>query len=111
MSEDGPRTGRIQNKTLYKVESNTDTTEGRGRQYTIGWFVDASVAESAARGQYVMGTDCPVKQEIITVFIEDESRRIFILGKEVEISYEDPKVVRDRALKKLSAAEKAALGL
>lgn len=107
----GPgRPGRIFDVTLYKVTANTDTTEGRGSTYVIGWFVDAGVAKKAAKGKGVMGTDSPVDPVACSVIRTDDGS-VFLVGDEVQITYEDPKEVRERALAKLTPEERNALGI
>jgi hypothetical protein len=110
MSEDGLRLGHIRRKTLHRVSYNSDTSEGRG-QTSYTFFASKDVALRAAKGNYVMGTDCPVVMTSPMVFIEDETGATYLLGEKVEIQFEDPRVVRERALAKLTLEERAVLGL
>ncbi len=94
---------------VFRVVGNYDTTEGRGGQYTRGWYLCREIAQAAAKGNYVMGTDCPIEElERVVVQMDEGS---FLLGEKIDTSYEDPRVVRARALAKLTDAERAALGL
>lgn len=104
----GARAAKIFTKTLFQVKSNYDTTEGRGREYTVGWFIDRETAEKAGKGQYVMGGDCPIEtvtQEVVL----NERGELFLLGKHIEVTYEDPREIRARALAKLTPEERKAL--
>lgn len=47
--------------TLWAVYTNTDLTEGRGRQYVKHFCRTEATAKRLAKREYVMGTDCPVE--------------------------------------------------
>lgn len=47
--------------TLWAVYTNSDLTEGRGRQYAKHFCKTKATALRLAKGGYVQGTDCPVK--------------------------------------------------
>lgn len=105
-------TADIHELTLYKVTTNSDTTEGRGATILIGWFIHEDVARKAARGQGVMGTDANVGPLRVKVAkTPGKKGKMYLLGDEVSTRYEDPAEVRARALAKLTDEEKAALGL
>ena len=106
-------TARTDTRTVFQVIANTDTTEGRGSNYTVGWFLTEGVAKSAARGKGPMGTDARVEREQKDVVIVEAGgvRKIFLLGPPVDASYEDPAEVRRRALAKLTPEEREALGV
>lgn len=101
---------KIERVTLHHVTSNTELCEGRGATVTVGWFLDRGVAERAAKGRYVMGTDCPIETTTKTVARMD-SGALHLLGEKIEVSYEDPEQVKRRALAKLTPEEMRALGL
>ena len=46
--------------TVYTVKTNTDLTEGRGREYIKHYCRLRSTAYRLAENNYVQGTDCPV---------------------------------------------------
>ena len=96
--------GSVEQMTLYRVRTNTDLTEGRGAERTLGWFIDNAIALKAAKGNYVMGSDCPVESRRELV-VRMESGEIFLLGERVEITYEDPREIKARALAKLTPEE------
>lgn len=96
--------------TLWRVMTNSDLTEGRGSQRTLGWFADPNVAAKAARGNYVMGSDCPVEQVVMNI-IKTQAGKVFLLGEEVQIQYEDPREIRARAIAKLTPEERQVLGI
>lgn len=89
--------------------------EGRGGSYLVGYFATESLAERAAAGRGAMGTQGHVRPHRgeVAVYIDPESGREIVrpLVERVEIQYEDPAEVRERALAKLTSEEKLALGL
>lgn len=92
--------------TLYRVSANSDSSEGRGYEYTLGWFVDDDIAMKAAKGNYVMGTDCPIERKVVTI-VRTEDGKMHLLGERVEFQYEDPREVKANALAKLTEKRKA----
>jgi hypothetical protein len=48
--------------TLWAVYTNDDLTEGRGREFIKHFCATQATAFRLAKGKYVQGTDCPVKQ-------------------------------------------------
>lgn len=46
---------------IWAVYSNSDLTEGRGRQYVKHFCVSQATALRLAKGGYVQGSDCPVR--------------------------------------------------
>lgn len=44
------------------VETNTDLTEGRGRQQITHVAAQEATAARLAKGKYVMGSDCPIRR-------------------------------------------------
>ena len=61
----------MKTKTVFAVMTNTDLTEGRGTQYYKYYCDLEATAQRLARGNYVMGTDCPI--EVINLHkIEDD---------------------------------------
>ena len=98
---------------LYKVQGHTDTTEGRGPMYTVGYFTDFEIAQRASKGKGVMGGDGSVETVTATVavFTADNGEVMHGIIKEfVQVEYEDPADVRKRALEKLTPKERKALG-
>ena len=49
-------------KDVWIVWTNTDLTEGRGRQYPLYVCENKITAQRMAKKQYVMGTDAPVEE-------------------------------------------------
>ena len=49
-------------KDVYVAFSNTDRTEGRGRQYPLLVTDTLETAERLTCGRYVMGSNCPISQ-------------------------------------------------
>jgi len=50
----------MEKRTIWTVHTNTDLTEGRGRQYISAYCEFESTARRLAKKNYVMGHDCPV---------------------------------------------------
>ncbi len=100
----------IETVTLYHVTSNTELTEGRGSTVTVGWFLDRELAVRAGKGQYVMGTDCPIEMKPRRV-ARAEDGTMWTLGEQITVTTELPAEVRKRALAKLTAEERKALGV
>jgi len=50
-------------RTVWAVWTNTDLTEGRGREYVKVFCELQSTARRLAKNGYVMGTDCRVTEE------------------------------------------------
>jgi len=46
---------------LWAVYTNSDLTEGRGRQYVKHFCRTEATAKRLAKREYVQGTDCPVE--------------------------------------------------
>jgi len=109
-----PRPAEVKRMRLYKVKGHTDTTEGRGPLYTVGYFTDPDLAERASKDKGVMGSDGIVEPVVATVaaFQADNGEVMHGIIKEfVQVEYEDPADVRKRALDKLTPKERKALGL
>lgn len=58
-----------EHKTLWVVYTNTDLTEGRGRQYAKHFCECEATAIRLGKNGYVQGTDCPI--EPMSVLILD----------------------------------------
>ena len=50
-------------RDVWVVYTNTDLTEGRGRQYPLHICETEVVAQRMAKGAYVMGTDAPIEKD------------------------------------------------
>lgn len=51
--------------TLWAVYTNSDLTEGRGREYVKHFCKTKATAMRLAQRGYVQGTDCPVKPVLV----------------------------------------------
>jgi hypothetical protein len=109
---------------VYYPVANTDTEEGRGRQYPIAYFLDQTSAEVAGKKRGVQGTDCEVESKTVTLL--DTSRgdpmsghlqeEIYLVGERVYRNLSEYKAgqedeIRARAMAKLTAEERKVLGL
>lgn len=102
----------IVDQRVYRVVTNSDLNEGRGRDVTVGWFYNRDDAVTASVGVGVFGSDAKIEEhEKAVVWIDGDKDRMFLLGEKVIFVYEDPRVVRERALAKLTAKEREVLGL
>ncbi len=104
------RIGEIITLTLYEVQSNSDLTEGRGYTTSLGFYTNKTVAQHAAKGKYVMGTDCPIKQTNVECVITQDGD-LFLLGDKIDVSDSIEGKIRAHALSKLSVKEIEVLGL
>ncbi len=94
---------------VYEATTNSDSDEGRGSTVTLGWFLTLEDAQKCAKGKGVWGADGRVVTHHKEVALCGE--KVFLLGSEVQKTYQDPKKIRDQALSKLTEEEKEALGL
>ena len=64
----------LETKPVYVVWTNTDLTEGRGSRFPLHICEKQSTATRLAKGNYVMGTDCPIsKSKALRIkFTEDD---------------------------------------
>ena len=104
----------VEETTLYNVFANTDMIEGRGAPVLIGVFVNGASAKRWADGRGVYGAKADVREEkgrIVRV-----GGNVFVVGPRVNLSVEhaeeqERQATRERALAKLTAAEREALGV
>lgn len=101
----------ITTKTVYKVMSNTDLEEGRGKPYVLAMYLDYEEAAKHAKGNYVMGSDCPIRNETLDVVQNGDDPTFYVLGPKIETKYHNPRLLRAQALAKLTEEEKKVLGL
>jgi len=109
---DIPFDNSIEVMDVFVVYNNTDGTEGRGTEYVFGVYYTLSEAVKAAKGKYVMGNDCPVKNEkVLVATATDNSRYMISIIAKVCDKFVDPRELKKRALAKLTSEEKEILGL
>ena len=105
------RSGQLEKRTYYRVISNSDLNEGRGVHITVGIYTTHNEAYKAAKGAGVMGSNAEVSSETSLVFRDDLTGELFLLGDQILTEHVDINKIRERALAKLTAEEKEALGL
>lgn len=66
---------------VYAVYTNTDRTEGRGSEYVLFFCYSLTTAKRLAKRNYVMGTDCPVRE--VTGYKIDG--RLYLNGAWIEL--------------------------
>lgn len=86
----------------YEAYTNSDLTEGRGRDVHIGYFEQEADAKRASQGKGVMGSDAWVRKV---------SKEIFVFENYQEFEQRENEETRQRALNKLTVAERRSLGL
>lgn len=81
---------------LWAVSTNSDLTEGRGRQYIAHFCRTEATARRLAKRNYVQGTDCPVEPikvleldgrhvlPMSLLKIEDPSKEDLIAGEKID---------------------------
>lgn len=85
----------------WEAYTNSDQTEGRGHDVTIALFTRRKDAVKAARGTGPMGTDGRVR----------EVQRPKVFESYADYEKHVKPALRERALQKLTAEERKALGL
>lgn len=66
---------------LYAVWSNTDLTEGRGREYVNFYCLNESTAKRKARRNYIMGSTSPIT--VVDAFLSEDGQYIVPISVEV----------------------------
>lgn len=89
-------------RECYEAYTNSDLTEGRGRDVSIGYFTYEYDALTASYGKGVMGTDAVVRKTNIDI-------QVFDSYDEYEASKVDD--AKLRAWRKLTPEERKLLGL
>lgn len=111
------RRATIRTATVHRVIGNTDTTEGRGRSFTLGWFLDHGAATRFAQGRGVMGTPAYIESrtEQIVQVVDGAGRPIegecHILGEQLWTPEKAANKARQDALAKLTIEDRRVLGL
>lgn len=93
---------KAKEKTLYAVYTNSDLTEGRGREYVIHFTTHSSTANRLGKGKYVMGSNCPVRK--VTAYEIDG--KTYVTGVAIE-----PLAKPDEAAEKILEDEKKRLAI
>lgn len=100
---------------VYVVFTNTDTCEGNGRRIVHAVAINRDVAEKLGKGNYVMGTDCPIEVRQGLVFQDSNSKLWVALVSDIAEFYTSYKSIDDKtreaALKKLTPEERRVLGV
>jgi hypothetical protein len=84
---------KVFREEVYSTYTNTELNEGRGRKVLIGHFTEESDALKAGKGRYVMGSDCPVKKETVTVRIFESFEEF--KGSKISDSVESKKLTNE----------------
>lgn len=98
---------KIEEATVWAVMTNTDLTEGRGREYVKEYCETKATALRRGKRGYVQGTDCPVGTT--TVF---KINNTYYAPMDITPSTAEDRKLEDEMYKKLEVLEKAkTLGL
>lgn len=96
--------------TLWAVHTNSDLTEGRGRQYVAYFCRTEATAIRLARRGYVQGSDCPVS-EVKCLVLDGKHVLPISLINVVEPSKEDEAAERKLEARRAAIARAKELGL
>ena len=100
---------------VFEVVTNSDTTEGRGVDVTVGFFLKEQDARDASHGKGVMGLDADVKKTRAVVWEENGKTWCTPLRSVARVWPNNIarlcETVREQALRKLTDEEQEALGL
>lgn len=101
--------------TAYEVRGETDTTEGRGSTYIVGYFNNKTAADEAAAGKGVWGAPGYVKPiSLIEIEYPNGSKKYY-LDSPIQIKSITDHEMKCRAQKKLKETltpdEISALGI
>lgn len=94
-----------QREILWAVYTNTDLTEGRGRQYVAHFCKLRSTANRLAKRGYVQGCDCPV--EPVEVLVLDGKRVLPASLINVQMPSREDEVEETRLLEIQAAVDRA----
>jgi hypothetical protein len=118
LNDDSPeRRATIRTASVHRVIGNTDTTEGRGRSFTLGWFLDHGPATRFAQGRGVMGAPAEIESrtEQIVQVVDGAGRPIegecYILGESIWTPEKAANKAVQEALAKLTVEDRRVLGL
>ena len=95
---------------VFEVVINSDSTEGRGRDYVCARFFNEPAAKNFAKGRDVMGSDGKVQKGRVVAFTDSEEK-FYPVGAEVSVFKSIEDKARTEALNKLTPAERKLLGL
>lgn len=94
----------ISNITIYEVKGDTETCEGRGPKYIVGYFSSQTLAEQAAVGKGIMGCRGYVTPiNALKLDFEDGSTK-FLLDQPIQVMVMTKEQLRSQAVSKLKAS-------
>lgn len=103
---------------VFEVVINSDSTEGRGRDYVCARFFTLDAAKNFAKGRDVMGSDGRVQNGwVVCVPTNSKTKcypiemKYYPIGSEVPVFESIEHKARTEALNKLTLAERKLLGL
>ena len=74
----------IEKRKIYKPQSNTDLSEGRGRSIQLGVYLSEDEAKTKAKGRGVQGSNGEIWVSDSPVVIDSEAGKMYLLGDEVK---------------------------
>jgi len=112
---------RVEVVSVWEVITNSDTTKGRERDVSLGIYANRMDALEAAHKKGVMGTDADVravdvvKHTNIGSFTNPDGGPSLVARiadiVPLRTAYENPRILREKALAKLTPIEREVLGL
>lgn len=96
---------------VFEVVINSDSIEGRGRDYVCARFFKEHEAELFAKGRDVMGTDGKVQKGQVVAVSTSSGEKFYPVGSEVSVFLSTEHKARMEALNKLTIAERKLFGL
>lgn len=97
--------------TAYEVRGQTDTTEGRGGTYLVGYFFNKSKADEAAKDKGVWGAAGDVHTVNVVELTYPQGFKVFYLDKPIDVKSATNEELKAKALAKLTTEDKLILGI
>jgi hypothetical protein len=101
---------KIEKRMVHEVTVNSDRIEGRGNTITVGHYINKDIAEKICGKEPTGHIESKIQNVIVFCYKNGLVESINLIGDLVDITDEDPNVIKARALAKLSESERKALG-
>jgi hypothetical protein len=96
---------------VFEVVINSDSIEGRGRDYVCARFFKEPAAKNFAKGRDVMGSDGKVQKGRVVAVSTASGEKFYPIGSEVPVFTSVEDKARTEAMNKLTPTERKLLGL
>lgn len=101
----------ISHISAYEVRGETDTNEGRGGTYLVGYFSNSTLAAEAAESKGVWGSPGSVSPVSLVEVLFIDGTRVYYPNKPINLVNITTDELKARALAKLSDEDKKVLGV